>query len=56
VSPRPSLNPVALRHRVVHRPQDVELELQHLQRALLQSARREVRQRDRQPLLDVAPR
>ena len=38
------------------RPQDVELELQDLERALLLRARREVLQRDRQAVLDVAPR
>ena len=47
---------IAERHRVVHRPQDVELELQDVERALLLGARREIVERDRQRLLDVAPR
>ena len=43
-------------HRIEHRPQHVELELQDLERALLLLARAEMVERDREAMLDVAPR
>src|SRR4029077_18389250 len=47
---------IAERHRVVHRPQDVELELEDAERALLIRVRAEIVDGHRQRLLDVAPR
>src|SRR5690606_31180868 len=50
-------HPVALRERIVHLPQHVELEFQDLERTLLQLARpREMLERDRETVLDVAAR
>src|SRR4030081_377369 len=43
-------------HGIEHRPQHVQLELQDVERALLLFASMEVFQRQRQPVLDVAPR
>src|SRR5437879_6703935 len=51
-----TVSPVGQRHGVVHLPENIELELEHFDRALLCRARAAALERQRQAVLDVAAR
>src|SRR5437763_5267563 len=51
-----TVSPVGQRHGVVHLPENIELELEHFDRALLCRARAAALERQRHAVLDVAAR